>query len=154
VREKIIGRKVDFTIEYMIKERKYVTIHWEESTLNLMLVQNALAKALEKKSPSAAMEPIAAASKDCETRKVGVWSDQRQHLDKHIREVTYFGESGYNASRMLDEGNKEPKPLASILEHVFGPTFLSLYVYKLKAVVKLSMIHVYVPKEADPSIVE
>ena len=68
--------------------------------------------------------------------------------------MTYFGESGYNANRMLEEGNKEPKPLASILEHVFGPTFLSLYVYKLKAVVKLSMIHVYVPKEADPSIVE
>ena len=100
------------------------------------------------------MEPIAAASKDCETRKVGVWSDQPKHLEKHMREVTYFGESSYNTAKMLEEGNKEPKPLASILEHVFGPTFFSMYVYKLNAVVKLSMVHVYVPKETDPSLVD
>ena len=30
VREKVIGRKVDFTIEYQIKERKYITIQWPE----------------------------------------------------------------------------------------------------------------------------
>ena len=100
------------------------------------------------------MEPIAAASKDCETRKVGVWSDQPKHLEKHLREVTYFGESGYNTTRMLEEGNKEPRPMAAILEHVFGPTFLSLYVYKLKAVVKVSLVHCYVPKEMGPELVE
>lgn len=38
LREKIIGKKVDFTIEYLIKERKYVSVHWEDATLNLQLV--------------------------------------------------------------------------------------------------------------------
>lgn len=60
-----------------------------------------------------------------------MWNEDPSNLAKHTREVVYFGESSYNAVRMLEEANLEAKPLAAILEHAFGPTFLSLYVYKL-----------------------
>jgi hypothetical protein len=50
---------------------------------------------------------------------------------------------------LLEEANKEPKPLAAILEYVFGTNFVSLYVYKLKAVVKMQLVHLYTPKETE-----
>lgn len=66
-----------------------------------------------------------------------------------MRQVTYFGEADYNQNKLLEEANKEPKPLAAILEYVFGTNFVSLYVYKLKAVVKMQLVHLYTPKETD-----
>lgn len=96
MREKLIGKKVDFTIEYMIKERRYVTIACEESSINLMIVKAGLAKALEKKSNDPKFEAIATASEDCAKRKVGLWQTDPKIIEKNTRQVTYFGEADYN----------------------------------------------------------
>lgn len=154
VREKLVGRKVDFTVVYIIKDRKYVSVAWEDSTINLMLVKQGLAKALEKKSNDPAFEEIAAASEDCAKRKVGLWQNDPKNVEKHLRQVTYFGEADYNSTKLLEESSKEPKPLAAILEYVFGTNFVSLYVYKLKAVIKMQMVHLYTPKDTEQSIID
>ena len=96
IRERLIGKKVDFTIEYMIKERRYVTIAYEDSSINLMIVKAGFAKALEKKSNDPKFEAIAAASEDCAKRKVGLWQTDPKFVEKHMRQVTYFGEADYN----------------------------------------------------------
>jgi staphylococcal nuclease domain-containing protein 1 len=149
VRERLIGKKVDFTIEYMIKERRYVTIACEDSSINLMIVKAGFAKALEKKSNDPKFEAIAAASEDCSKRKVGLWQTDPKFVEKHMRQVTYFGEADYNQTKLLEEANKEPKPLAAILEYVFGTNFVSLFIYKLKTVVKMQLVHLYTPKETE-----
>lgn len=138
VREAFIGKKVDFTLEYQVSGRKYVTIPFEGgATVNLHLVKQGLAKALDKRSPGKAYEEIKAASDDCEKRKVGLWNTDPKHIANHLREVTYFGESNYSAAKLLEQANQEPKPLAAILEHVFGTSYVSLYVYRLKSVIKM-----------------
>lgn len=76
-------------------------------------------------------------SDDCEKRKVGLWNTEEKHVSNHLREVVYHGESSYNPSKLLEIANKEPKPLAAILEYVFGTSYVSIYVYKLKAVIKM-----------------
>jgi len=71
-------------------------------------------------------------------------------LEKHTREVAYPGEALYNSTKMLEEANEKSGPMASILEFTMGPTFLSMYVYALKAQIKLSMQHVYVSAKEFP----
>lgn len=152
MREKVVGKKVDFTIEYEHNGRKYVTIYANKESLALLLVKAGLAKVLDKKHPTPAYEELVAAQEDCKTRKVGVFSEDSKHIEKHTREVTYFGESDYSPAKLLEESKKEPKPLAAILEYVFSPSYVTLYVYKLKTVVKMSMSHLFTPQSTDKNI--
>jgi endonuclease YncB( thermonuclease family) len=68
--------------------------------------------------------------------------------------VVYFGEADYNPAKLLAVASQETKPLAAILEHVFSASFVTLYVYKLQAVVKVNLLHLYTPKEAPKELVE
>jgi endonuclease YncB( thermonuclease family) len=121
----------------------------------MQLVKQGFAKALDKKSPGKAYEEIKAASDDCEKRKVGLWNTDPKHIANNLREVTYFGESSYSATKLLDQANQEPKPLAAILEHVFGTSYVSLYVYRLKSVIKMQMAHLYSPNaQSEPALAE
>jgi len=50
-------------------------------------------------------EEIKAASDDCAKRKVGLWSSEPKHVEKHLRQVTYFGESDYSSAKLLEAAN-------------------------------------------------
>ena len=156
MREALIGKKVDFTLEYQISGRKYVTVpHPSGSSVNLYLVKQGLAKAIDKRSPGKAYEEIRAAHDDCEASKVGIWNTEAKHVANHVREVTYFGESDYNPTKLLELANKEAKPLPAILEYVFGTSYVSLYVYKLKTVIKMQMVHLFSPNsQSEPALAE
>ena len=78
-----------------------MTIKWEDSSINLQLVQKSLAKANERKSNNEVYAEIAAASEKASTNKGGVWSTDEKHQQKHTRQVTYFGEPDYNPSKIL-----------------------------------------------------
>lgn len=83
-----------------------------------------------------------------------MWSTDEAYINKHLRQVCYFGESDYNPAKLLTESQVEAKPLAAILEHVFSASFVTLYVYKLKTVVRLNLLHLFTPKETDKDLVE
>ena len=156
LREELIGKKVDFTIEYQIQGRKYITIPQSESvSYNLAIVKEALAKVIDKKQGNSVYDEIKAASDDCQKRKVGVWSEQPKHIEKHLRRVKYQGAPDFSHQRLLEEANQVKEPLAAILEHVFSSSHLSLYVYKLQAVVRVHMVHLYSPNANDePELAE
>jgi hypothetical protein len=67
-------------------------------------------------------------------------------LEKHKRNVTYFGEAGYNAAKLLEEAKQIDKPLMSIVEYVFNASFLSVYIHKFETVAKLSLVHMFTPQ--------
>lgn len=152
VRSKLIGQKIDFTIEYMIKERRFVTIKWEDSSINLMLAEKSLAKANERKSNNDTYAAIAAASETASAAKSGVWNTDEKHLAKHNRTVTYHGEQDYKPEKILASQPKEPQP--AILEHVFGTNFVSLYLSKASVNIKMQMVHLYTPKETEQEVVD
>ena len=63
--------------------------------------------------------------------------------------MTFFGEADYKPSTLLAQALQEPRPLAAILEHVFSPSFVSLYVRTLKTVIKLQVVHLFLPQETE-----
>ena len=52
----------------------------------------------------------------------------------------------------MNEAKAEDKPLESIIEYVFSTSFLSVYVHRFSAVVKLSMVHLFTPNNIDKAI--
>ena len=52
----------------------------------------------------------------------------------------------------MAEADKEPRPLGAILEHVFGNTLVVAYIMRLKVQVKLSLVHLYTPRETEQAI--
>jgi endonuclease YncB( thermonuclease family) len=90
VREALIGKLVDFTIEYQINGKKYISILQEESsvTFNFLLVQQGLAKAIEKKATGRLYELIRTASQECQEQQRGVWSEGHSH----VRQVIFPGD--------------------------------------------------------------
>ena len=72
--------------------------------------------------------------------------------ERFTRQVTYFGEGDYNASRILSDSLQEPRPLGSILEHVFGTTLVAAYVMRLKTQIKLNLVHLYTPRDTEQAI--
>lgn len=86
------------------------------------------------------------AIQEAEAKKAkGVWSTDSKYLAKHLREVTFYGESDYKPSALLAQAQQEPRPLGSILEHVFSPSLVTLYVRTLRTVIKLQLVHLFLP---------
>jgi hypothetical protein len=46
---------------------------------------------------------------------------------------------------MYSEAQLIDKPLECIIEYVFSASFLSVYIHKFEAVVRVSMVHLYTP---------
>lgn len=66
--------------------------------------------------------------------------------------MTYFSDTGFSAIKYFEEAQNIDKPLESIVEYVFSASLLSAYVHKFKAVVKVSMNHLFTPSNVDKSI--
>lgn len=81
VREMIIGKKVDFILEYSHSNRKYVTVLLDDVNINLFLIKSGLAKLVEKRGDQTVTdyEALIAAQEDCKKRKVGIWNEDTKH---------------------------------------------------------------------------
>jgi staphylococcal nuclease domain-containing protein 1 len=157
IREKIIGRKCSFTVQYQINGRRYLTLKVDDEDVASILVSQGLAKPTEKRSnmeQGGPHEALIKLSEEPKAKKVGVWATEPKHIEKHTRQVVYFGESDYMPAKLLAEANKEAKPLAAVLEHVFSASYVTLYVYRLQTVVKMSLLHLFTPQSTDKDILE
>ena len=135
IREKVIGRKVDYVTEYMAGAKKAVSVKVEGEDLATLLVSQSFAKVNERRANTQEggyHESHLALQESVSKLGKGVWSTDSNILAKHTRKVIYFGEGDYHPAKILEEANKEPRPLGAILEHVFGTTSLVAYVMRLK----------------------
>ena len=143
IRDKIIGRKVDFTVEYMAGSKRHVsvrldgepaTINDEPTDLASQLVLNSLARVNEKRGTNP-LPPLHEQLLEIENKLKGnlkgVFCTQEKQKEKHTREVIYFGEAAYQPSKLLEQAQKEPRPFGAVLEHVFSTSFVVLYVKSL-----------------------
>lgn len=90
----------------MVGGRRYLTVEVDKTDVALMLVQAGFAKVQEKRSSADAGGPhdvLFAAQDEPKAKKVGVWATDEAQIKKHLRQVVYFGESDYNAAKILAE---------------------------------------------------
>ena len=155
IREKIIGRKCDLTVEYVANGKRFVSLRYEGQDLATLLVEQSLAKVNEKRDKmkeGGLHEKLLEIQAEEAKKTKGVHSTVSAYLAKHLREVTYFGESDYKPSALLAQAQQEPRPLGAILEHVFSPSLVTLYVRTLGTVIKLQLVHLFLPQETEQAI--
>jgi hypothetical protein len=95
---------------------------------------------------------MVAAQNEAKKKNLGVHATEEKHIEKHTRIVTYFSDPGFNAQKLFEETKGIDKPLESIVEYVFSASFISVYVHRFQAVVKVSMNHLFTPSSADKAI--
>ena len=149
LRDKIIGRKCDFHPEYNFGGREYGSLIVDSENMGITIVKAGLAKVVEKKGAlpaSSHYEALTEAQNEAKNKKIGLHaSTDPKFLEKHNREVTYFGEPGYNAAKLYEEAKSIAKPLEAIVEYVFNASFLTVYIHKFHTVAKISMVHIFSP---------
>ena len=106
-------------------------------TYNWLLVQLALAKPIQSRSTNKLYEDIKWIAEDTASRLDGVWSDDKEYIERNSRQVTYHGDLDYSPSKCLDASLGHETPMKAILEHVFSASYVVLYVYKLKTAIKM-----------------
>jgi staphylococcal nuclease domain-containing protein 1 len=99
IREDLIGRKVDFVIQYILNNRKYISICLDEThvTYNWMLVQRGLAKPINTRSTSKLYEEIKWIADDAMERDANVWCQDADYVEKNLRKVCYPGDVEYSS---------------------------------------------------------
>lgn len=133
LREKIVGKKGEFQLEYNFGGRDYGTLLVDGENMNLAIVKAGLAKVLEKKGNmqvSKFYDELLAAQNEIKTKKTGVWTTNEDQIEKHTRTVTHFQDSGYNPTKLLELSKTVDAPLESIIEYVFNASQVSAYVHK------------------------
>ena len=139
----------------MAGNKKAIRVTHNDEDLATLLVGMSLAKVNERRANTVEggfHEQLRTLQEEVSKKGKGVWNTSADFKEKNTRQVTYFGEGDYSAQRILEEANREPKPLGSILEHVFGTTLIAAYVMRLKTQVKMNLVHLYTPRDTDQAI--
>ena len=106
LRERIIGKKCEFIPEYQHGGRDYGTLIVNGENMNLAIIKAGLAKVLEKKGniqTASNYDELINAQNEMKNKKAGVWSTDPKHLEKHTRNVVYFSDAGFSATKIFDE---------------------------------------------------
>lgn len=134
LRDKIIGRKCDFHPEYNFSGREYGSLVVDSENMGISIVKAGLAKVVEKRGAlpaSSHYEALIEAQNEAKNKKIGLHaSTDPKYFEKHTREVTYFGEPGYNPAKLYEEAKSIAKPLEAIIEYVFNASYLTAYIHK------------------------
>jgi endonuclease YncB( thermonuclease family) len=84
--------------------RRFVSIRFDEKDLATLLVESSLAKVNERRVQMAAgglHEKLLETQEKEQKENKGVWSTDGKLLDKHRRELIFYGESDYNPVSIL-----------------------------------------------------
>ena len=152
LRDKVIGRKCDFHPEYNFSGREYGSLIVDSEDIGVAIVKTGLAKVIEKKGAlpvSSHYDSLIEAQTEAKNKKIGLHaSTDPKYLEKHNREVTYFGEPGYNPAKLYEEAKSIAKPLEGIVEYVMNASYLTVYIHKFQTVARVSMVHLFTPQQS------
>lgn len=149
LRERVIGKKCEFHIEYAINEREFGTLFVEEENINVYQAASGYVKVLEKKSDKSnaagAYNELVKAAAEKQKKNFGVYNQKPNYIARHTRDVKSSQDPDFIAEDVVKASTKAGKPFKSIVEYVFNACSLNLYVESLNLTCKVNLNHVYTP---------
>eukprot|EP00922_Rhytidocystis_sp_ex-Travisia-forbesii_P071159 GHVS01106201.1.p1 GENE.GHVS01106201.1~~GHVS01106201.1.p1 ORF type:complete len:936 (-),score=126.12 GHVS01106201.1:359-3166(-) len=120
MRERVIGKTVEFKVEYTLGEREYGCIKLKDKNENVAkeLLKKGLARVKSNRTPPCAhdIDELTAAEESAKEQKLGIWNDEPGAGQNTIREIAW-AVNDPAAVRALFEENKQKK-LKVIVEYV------------------------------------
>ncbi|CEM37772.1 unnamed protein product [Vitrella brassicaformis CCMP3155] len=90
IRKKIIGKQVEFKVEYSQNDREYGWIKFEGNSISIDLLKQGLVKLKPNRSPGAHdYDELKAAEEEAQAAKRGLWTDDTAAANATMRQVTF-----------------------------------------------------------------
>lgn len=100
------------------------------------------------------MKELLQAQQDAKNKTLCIWSRDKNFIEKHTRKPTYYTDSGYNPTELVNESKTSKEPLESIVEYVFTANFISVYIIKLQTVAKIALTFLFTPSTDKEVVAE
>lgn len=86
------------------------------------------------------------ASEDAKKLNLGLYNEGGD-ISKHVRKLIYSNTPEFDADAILKKANKKGKPYRGIVEYVFSPNALNVYIEDLSIVTRVNINHIYTPAQ-------
>lgn len=147
---KVVGEKAEFLVEYEINGRECGTLFVKDKNINVEIAKTGFVKLNEKRkddSPASKhYEEISKAVEEAKKKQLGMFKEGEDH-GKHKRKLVYSNTPEFDAEDVLKKAKKINKPFKSVVEYVFSPNAVNVYVETLSIVTRVSMNHIFTPAQ-------
>ena len=157
LRKLLIGKVVQYKVDYTHNERKFGHILFEGKNINVEVLKNGfgklgfIPKGHENIYKSDLWPLLQAADKEAKEKRVGMHGDNSDSK-KHIRTLCNLSDSGEDKKK-VDEAINNGTEIDAIVEHVFNCAFISVYIPKWNCFAKVNLRFVSIPSNSkDPEL--
>lgn len=103
-------------------------------------------KRKEDSQASKYYDEISKAIDEAKKNRLGMYNEDGEH-SKHKRKVVYSNTPDFDAADVLKKAQKVKKPFKAVVEYVFSPNAVNVYVETLSVVTRVMMNHIYTPAQ-------
>ena len=157
LRNLLIGKVVQYKVDYIHNERKFGHVLYEGKNINIEILKNGFAKIgfipkghdnIYKSDMWALLE---AADKESKEKRLGIHGDSSDNT-KHVRSLHNLSDSEEDKTK-VDEAINKNSEIDAIVEHVFNCAFISVYIPDWKCFAKVNLRFISIPSNSkDPDL--
>jgi len=154
LRNLLIGKVVQYKVDYTHNERKFGHIVYEGKNINIEILKNGLGKLgfmPKGHDKSDLWALLQAAEKEAKEKRIGIHGDSSENT-KHIRTLHNLSDSEEDKKK-VDEAINKNMEIDAIVEHVFNCAFISVYIPEWKSFAKVNLRFISIPSNSkDPEL--
>lgn len=157
LRNLLIGKVVQYKVDYIHNERKFGHVLYEGKNINIEILKNGFGKIgfipkghdnIYKSDMWALLE---AADKESKEKRLGIHGDSSDN-SKHVRSLHNLSDSEEDKTK-VDEAINKNSEIDAIVEHVFNCAFISVYIPDWKCFAKVNLRFISIPSNSkDPDL--
>ena len=157
LRNLLIGKVVQYKVDYIHNERKFGHVLYEGKNINIEILKNGFGKIgfipkghdnIYKSDMWALLE---AADKESKEKRLGIHGDSSDNT-KHVRSLHNLSDSEEDKTK-VDEAINKNSEIDAIVEHVFNCAFISVYIPDWKCFAKVNLRFISIPSNSkDPDL--
>jgi len=153
LRNLLIGKIIQYKVDYTYNERKFGQILYEGKIINIELVKNGLGKigfvhvGNENIYKSEFWALLQAAEKEAKEKRLGIYGDSSEN-SKHVRTLHNF--SDYEEDiRIIDKIVERNMEFDAIVEQVYNCAFILVYIPYLKCFTRVLLRFILIPSKSN-----
>ena len=149
LRKLLIGKVVQYKVDYTHNERKFGHILYENKNINAEILKNGFAKIAylpkghEKLYETELWSDIKEAEKEGKEKKRGMYADSSDNKT-HIRNLSNLSDSEEDKKK-VEEAINSNKEIDAIVEYVFNCAIVSVYIPQWSCFAKVNLRFVSIP---------
>ena len=157
LRNLLIGKVVQYKVDYTHNERKFGHILYEGKNINIEILKNGfgkigfIPKGHENIYKTDLWALLQAADKEANEKRLGIHGDSSDNI-KHVRSLHNLSDSEEDKKK-VDEAINKSMEIDAIVEHVFNCAFISVYIPEWKCFAKVNLRFISIPSNSkDPEL--